>query len=256
VGVHSVTPEQTLLLIDAALQQRARGFVSVTGVHGVMEAARSADFRALLNRSFLVTPDGMPTVWVGRLQGYSGMQRVYGPDLMLSVCRHSVRRGHRHFLYGGKPGVAERLRDKLNACFPGLNVVGVYSPPFRPLTPAEEDELIALFDVAQPDITWVGLSTPKQERFMAAYLERLNTKLMIGVGAAFDIHTGGMRDAPRWVKQAGLQWMHRLFQEPQRLWKRYFINNPLFIYNIALQLSGIKEFPLEPPLALGDPKEA
>ena len=123
--------------------------------------------------------------------------------------------------------------------------VGTFTPPFRALTPVEEDELIAQLRQAKPDIVWVGLSTPKQERFMAEYLGRLEVKLMIGVGAAFDIHTGGIYDAPGWMKSAGLQWIHRLVQEPERLWKRYLINNPKFVWNVGLQLLGLRKFDIE-----------
>jgi N-acetylglucosaminyldiphosphoundecaprenol N-acetyl-beta-D-mannosaminyltransferase len=178
----------------------------------------------------------MPTVWVGRLQGFRHMDRVYGPDLMLEVCRLSEERGYTHFFYGGKDGIAERLADSLRMRYRKLIVVGMNTPPFRLLNPVEEQELQEHVRKTRPDFFWVGLSTPKQERFMADHIGTLDCTLMLGVGAAFDVHTGVTKDAPRWVKRAGLQWFHRLLQEPSRLWKRYLINNPKFVFNIALQL--------------------
>jgi N-acetylglucosaminyldiphosphoundecaprenol N-acetyl-beta-D-mannosaminyltransferase len=240
VGVHAINPPLALELIEATVADRRKGYVCVTGVHGVMEAQKDADLKVILNRSFLTTPDGMPTVWMGRWQGFSQMGRVYGPDLMLEVCRSSVLRGYTHFLYGGKPGVAEQLGTELCRRFPGLRVVGTFTPPFRDLDSLEEAELLSTVTKCKPDFFWVGLSTPKQERFMARYLDRLDTTLMLGVGAAFDVHTGGIRDAPDWVKDAGLQWLHRLCQEPRRLWKRYFINNPKFLWKAASQFVGLK----------------
>ncbi len=214
-------------MIDAAAAAERKGYVCVTGVHGVMEAQRSPDFRRVLDRAMLVVPDGMPTVWVGRWEGHNEMGRVFGPELMLEVCRISVASGRTHFLYGGKPGIAEELKANLETWFPGIRVVGTYTPPFRPLSLDEKAHLQATLDESTPDIIWIGLSTPKQEKFMAEYIESLNCKVMIGVGAAFDIHTGRVKDAPRWIKSAGLQWLHRLCQEPSRLWKRYLVTTPV-----------------------------
>lgn len=245
VGVHEVCLHRATRLITEAASQGRKGYVSVTGVHGIMEALRHPEFKSILNQSFLVVPDGMPAVWVGRLQGFQKISRVYGPDLMLKVCEQSVALGQRHFLYGGKEGVAEELAAFLEKSYPGIRIAGTYTPPFRSLTHAEEEELAKLVVDSAPDIFWVGLSTPKQERFMARYLSKLQTKVMIGVGAAFDIHTGRTKDAPGWVKTAGLQWCHRLLQEPRRLWKRYLVNNPAFLFWITVQFVGLRRFVLE-----------
>ncbi len=195
-----------------------------------MEAQDDSKFKRILNESLLTTPDGMPTVWIGRDRGFSDMRRVYGPDLMLNVCRRFVDRGCNHFLYGGEPGVAENLAEHLEKIVPGVRIVGTYTPPFRPLNLAEERDLIRSVRELRPDFFWVGLSTPKQERFMAEYIDKLDTKVMLGVGAAFDILSGRVKDAPNWIKTCGLQWLHRLNQEPRRLWRRYLINNPKFVY--------------------------
>ena len=236
VGVHAINMEQAVAAIDQAVRNRRKGYVCVTGVHGVMEAQSDSMFKKILNSSLLTTPDGMPTVWVGRLQGFRHMDRVYGPDLMLEVCHLSEERGYSHFFYGGNEGIAEKLADALRTRYPKLNIVGMSTPPFRVLNPAEEQALREQIKKTRPDFVWVGLSTPKQERFMADHIEPLDCTLMVGVGAAFDILAGATKDSPRWVKRAGLQWLHRLVQEPARLWKRYLINNPKFIFNIASQL--------------------
>jgi N-acetylglucosaminyldiphosphoundecaprenol N-acetyl-beta-D-mannosaminyltransferase len=244
LGIHAVDPDSALRIITEAVVNRDKGYVCATGVHGVMEAQRSSDLRAIFARALLVVPDGMPTVWMGHLQGLRKMARVFGPDLMLAVMGCPELRGCSHFLYGGNDGVVEQLRDLLARCFPQARIVGTYTPPFRELSQEEESQLFDVVDRLSPDIIWVGLSTPKQERFMARYLRRLNTTLMIGVGAAFDFHTGRLKDSPAWVKHAGLQWLHRLLQDPARLWKRYLINNPRFLLEASLQICGLKEYRL------------
>lgn len=240
VSVSAIDMQEAVTLADRWILSGNRGYICVTGVHGVMEAQSDPEFRMILNRAFINTPDGMPMSWIGHLQGFKNMDRVYGPDFMIEVCRISVLRGYRHFLYGGNNGVAELLKEKLISKIPGLKITGTYTPPFRPLTVQEEEEFLTLVGKSQPDILWVGLSTPKQEKFMAKYVSRLNVPLLVGVGAAFDIHTGKTKDAPDWMKRAGMQWFHRLLQEPKRLGPRYLINNPRFLIRVALQFSRIR----------------
>ena len=201
--------------------------------------------RDIHNRALLCTPDGMPMVWMGKLHGHREMDRVYGPDLMLNLCDHSRAEGFTHFFYGGNPGVADELRRTLETRFPGLRVAGTYCPPFRSLDDAERAELQARVAALRPDFFWVGLSTPKQERFMAEYLPLLpEAKIFLGVGAAFDLLTGRLRQAPRWMQRHGLEWFYRLTQEPKRLARRYLVNNPLFVGRMALQLTGARKYPL------------
>ena len=245
VGISVLNLPSALEAIAGAVRMRHKGYICVTGVHGVMEAQGDESFRQILNGAFLCTPDGMPMVWMGRLRGHEAMRRVYGPDLMLEVCAWSETSGCRHFFYGGAPGIAEQLRDRLVKKFPRLQVAGCYTPPFRPLNPAEEAQLQETVRAARPDVFWVGLSTPKQERFMAAFLPKLEVTLMVGVGAAFDFHAGRVSQAPRWMQQSGLEWFYRLCQEPRRLAKRYLKNNPRFALKIAGQLAGLKKYPLD-----------
>lgn len=243
VKVSAVNLKVAVDLADRWIQSEKRhGYFCAAGVHGVMEALRDPDLRQAVNNAIINVPDGMPMTWIGRLQGFRDMDRVFGPDLMMAMCRLSVERGYRNFLYGGKPGVAEQLSKTLQNRFPGLQVVGTYTPPFRNLTPEEEKEVLLQVQESQPHILWVGLSTPKQDRFMAQYVNYLHVPLMFGVGAAFDFHTGSIRDCSTWVKRAGLQWLHRLIQDPKHLWRRYLRNNPAFLWHIALQLSGLKRY--------------
>lgn len=243
VGISVLDLETAAAHVFGAVEQQRKGYVCITGVHGVSEAQTDPGFRDILNGSLLTTPDGMPMVWAGWKEGHREMDRVYGPDLMLLIFEKSAAKGTTHFFYGGRDGVAEMLKARLEAKFPGVKIVGTYTPPFRDLT---AEELAALQDeikTARPDIIWVGLSTPKQERFMTKYLPLLDTTVMIGVGAAFDFHAGLVPQAPRWMQRSGLEWFYRLVKEPKRLWKRYLVNNPLFIFRILSQWSGLRAYP-------------
>jgi N-acetylglucosaminyldiphosphoundecaprenol N-acetyl-beta-D-mannosaminyltransferase len=178
-------------------------------------------------------------VWLSHVWGLGLKRRVYGPELMLDVCQQMVAKQVRHYFLGGASGVADRLAGVLEARYPGLKVVGTCSPPFRPLTPNEDDQLIATINHASPDIVWVGLSTPVQERWMYKHRDRLNASVLLGVGAAFDFHTGTKKQAPSWMRENGLEWLFRLLQEPRRLWRRYLIYGSQFIFYILLELTGI-----------------
>ncbi|MGB9601527.1 MAG: WecB/TagA/CpsF family glycosyltransferase [Verrucomicrobiia bacterium] len=246
VGISALNLQSALNAVSYALTNKIKGYICVTGVHGVSVAQEDAEFKKILNKSLLCTPDGMPLVWLGRYYyKRKEMDRVYGPDLMKLICQWSKTNGRSHFLYGGLPGVANSLKQRLETEYPGINIVGCYTPPFRPLNASEEQELIELVRNAKPDIIWVGLSTPKQERFMAQYIQKLDTTLMIGVGAAFDFLTGRVRQAPLWMRRAGLEWFFRMCIEPKRLIPRYLKNNPVFLFKIALQISGIKKYEIE-----------
>jgi N-acetylglucosaminyldiphosphoundecaprenol N-acetyl-beta-D-mannosaminyltransferase len=241
IDVDPVDMDGAVIHIAEALEEERKGYVCVAGVHGIMEAQRDTRLPRIYADSEMTIPDGMPLVWVGRLQGHANMQRVTGPDLMLEIFRRPEFAMRTHFLCGGANGVADELRARLLARFPHLRIVGTYTPPFHAHSAIEERELIDAVARCKPDIVWVGISTPKQELFMAHYLPLLDTKLMFGVGAAFDYHTGRIRDCAGWIKRAGLQWLHRLLQDPKRLWRRYLRNNPAFLWKIALQLSGVRQ---------------
>jgi len=233
-------PEVISQMEDWIREDSCARFISVTGMHGVMEAQQNAEFKRILNSSDLVVPDGMSLVWVGRWRGFDLRRRVYGPELMQTFLRQTGPR-YRHFFYGGAPGVAARLAEVVGRDF-GARVVGTYCPPFRPLTADEDREIEAMVAAAQPDVLWVGLSTPKQERWMHDHRERLPVPVMVGVGAGFDFTAGTARQAPSWMRERGLEWFFRLVTEPRRLWRRYLVLGSRFVWNISLQLFGLKEF--------------
>lgn len=197
-------------------------------VHGVMRARNETQLRQAHEQADLVSPDGMPLVWVAKLAGVNEISRVCGPDLLILACQHGVSHGWRHYFYGGAPGVAETLAEMLVRQFPGMVVAGTQCPPFRPLTHEEDERACAAIRAAQPDFVWVGLGTPKQETWMAEHRGKCGGAILAGVGAAFDIHAGHIRRAPVWMQRSGLEWAYRFAQEPQRLWQRYLKLAPLF----------------------------
>ncbi len=240
IQVHAVQIPGAVALMEDWINRRDLGHtIAVSGMHGVMEAQRSEEFKRILNDASLVVADGMPLVWLGRWHGMRMARRVYGPELMETFCRLTGSR-YRHFLYGGAPGVAERLGDTLGGRF-GIQVVGTYSPPFRKLNKEEEREVLARVHEAAPDVLWVGLSTPKQEIWMDEHRENFRVPVMVGVGAAFDFLSGRTRQAPVWMREHGLEWLFRLGTEPRRLWRRYLVYGPQFVWAVALELGGIRK---------------
>lgn len=241
VGIHALGFGPARDLVVGVRGQLRRGYVCLATAHGLTEARADPALRRIYNESWLTTPDGMPLVWLGP----PGVERVYGPDLLPAVCDAGRAVGLRHFLFGGRPGVAEELRARLIARFPGLEVVGVQTPPFRPLEAAESAALQAEVARLRPDVIWVGLSTPKQERFMASHWRSLDAGVLIGVGAAFDFHAGRVRQAPPWIRRSGLEWLFRLATEPRRLGPRYLRVTPLFALRALAQRLGLRRYPIE-----------
>jgi len=233
VEISAVNMEMTLDTVIGWVVSNDRQYVCVTGVHGVMESQRDRELAAIHNNAGLTTPDGMPMVWAGRAAGAHWIQRVYGPDMMLAVLAEAQARSWSSFLYGGAPGVPELLAERLEQRLPGLQVAGTHSPPFRRLTRDEVHETAALINASGASLVWVGLSTPKQERWMAELRPLLEAPVLFGVGAAFDFHAGRVKQAPRWMQTSGLEWLYRLGREPRRLWKRYLTNNPRFVIAIV-----------------------
>lgn len=243
VRVSAVTMDDATAAIVSWIEDRTPNYICVTGVHGVMECQRDADLAQIHNLSGLTLPDGMPLVWMAHRLGFPAVRRVYGPDLMAEMSALSARRGYRNFYYGGSPGLAERLKASLERRYPGLHVVGTLSPPFRELTSAEDDEVTAAIAAARPDIVWIGLSTPKQERWMKSHVGRVHAPVLVGVGAAFDFLSGNKRQAPRWMQRNGLEWLFRLSCEPRRLAGRYLRNNPEFIVKALSQIVAPTRYP-------------
>ncbi len=243
VPVNALDMETALANIELALDARRKGYICMAAVHGIMEAQRRPEVMKAYTDSLMTLPDGRPTVWVGRLQGLQQIEQVSGPQVMLEVFRRRAFAPYTHFLYGGKPGIAQELAARLSRQFPWARIVGTYTPPFRELRPREERQLIDTMCRLRPSFVWVGISSPRQELFMRRYLDCFPTTLMFGVGAAFDFHTGRIRESADWIKRAGLQWLHRLMQDPKHLLWRYLRTNPAFLCQIGLQLTGLRNYP-------------
>jgi N-acetylglucosaminyldiphosphoundecaprenol N-acetyl-beta-D-mannosaminyltransferase len=245
VGVSAVNMQMAVSEIEAWLERREAHYVIPTPAHCIVACLRNEQLRQVYNRAGMITPDGMPIAWIIRLVGHRHVERVYGPDLMLELCRRSVTRGYGHFLYGGSsPAVVDKLTAQLQQRFPGIRIVGGYAPPFRPLTPEEDAMVVAKINAAQPDIVWIGLGATKQEVFAESHVGKLVAPVLIGVGAAFDFHAGVKPQAPRWMMRAGLEWLFRMLSEPRRLGPRYLKDNPVFLWNILRQALGREPPPL------------
>lgn len=231
VGISALDLAQATQLVAGVRGQLRRGFVCCGTAYGLVEAQANPALRRAFNDSWLTTPDGMPLVWLGP----RGVGRVYGPDLMLAVCDAGRAVGLRHYLFGGRPGVAEELRARLVARYPGLEIVGTMTPPFGPVEEIETAGLREEVARVRPDVIWVGLGTPKQELFMAEHARTLDAGVLIGVGAAFDFHSGRVRQAPPWIRGSGFEWLFRFVMEPRRLGWRYLRTNPLFVAHVVAQ---------------------
>ncbi len=229
--------QEMLEWIDAMIAGRVRGYLCACNVHTVMASREDPELHAALESATINVPDGQPLVWALNALGHSLRERVYGPELMSRACERAVTSGHRFYLYGGRnQGALVQLALNLRRRYPGVKIVGGYSPPHRPLTPEEEAAIAEEINHSQADVVWAGIGVPKQEKWMARMRPRLEAPVLVGVGAAFDFHAGLVPQAPSWIQESGLEWAYRLAQEPRRLWKRYLRYNPRFVAAFAQQL--------------------
>jgi N-acetylglucosaminyldiphosphoundecaprenol N-acetyl-beta-D-mannosaminyltransferase len=236
VPISVVDYDDAIEVMDGLVDDGGRGYVCAAPVHALMVAQDDPEMLAALRGSTLVVPDGMPIVWASNLLGEELSDRVYGPELMLRYNDRCAERGHRVWLYGGRDqGSLVQLALSMRRRHPGIKVIGGYSPPFRPLTPDEEDVIVEQINDAKPDVLWVGIGVPKQEKWMARMRERLDVPVMCGVGAAFDFHAGRISMAPGWMQERGLEWIYRIAQEPRRLLPRYLHTNPRFVLAMTRQ---------------------
>lgn len=238
VPVSTINMPQAIDTVLAWIAQEQAQYICVRDVHGVMRAQEDADLLKIHDHAGLVTPDGMPLVWLARWRGHAHVSRVCGADLVAELCAASVERGIGHYFYGGKPGVAERMAATLVARFPGLKVVGMGTPPFGAISAEEDEAATAAIAEAKPGVVWVGLSTPKQEYWMRDHVARIPGATLVGVGAAFDFYAGDVKRAPVWMHRSGLEWLHRLASEPRRLWRRYLVLAPKFVLMVARRRLG------------------
>jgi N-acetylglucosaminyldiphosphoundecaprenol N-acetyl-beta-D-mannosaminyltransferase len=228
--------DEVVAWMDAMVESGARGWLTAAAVNLVMSAHDDPATMRAVRGATLAVPDGQPLVWGLRMLGHVRATRVYGPDLMAHHCVHAATSGTPIYLYGGRSEQAlDLLRDRLSERFPGLRIVGGWSPPFRPLTPGEQERVVAEIDGSGAKVVWVGTGQPKQELWMSEMRPRLQAPLLVGVGAAFDFHAGIVSQAPKWMQRNGLEWLYRLSREPRRLWRRYASQNPRFVVSFLRQ---------------------
>ncbi|MCK9602802.1 MAG: WecB/TagA/CpsF family glycosyltransferase [Candidatus Omnitrophica bacterium] len=233
VNISAINMEYILESVENSILNKDRIYISTCPVGTVIECQKDEQVLKSVNSADLVTPDGMPVVWLGRLKGHKDITRVYGPDLMWEICAISENKGYRNYFYGSTPEVLSGLRKRLLVCLPGLKIAGYFSPPFYPLTEEEDKKIINMINNCKADILWVGLGSPKQDIWMHEHRDAIGAPVIIGVGAAFDFLSGLKKQAPRWMQRSGLEWLFRLITEPKRLWKRYLLGNSLFMILIV-----------------------
>lgn len=247
IGVHPLRFQAAIDLLERWIDENVPRIVVFPGSDSLAASNTRPDLKAILNTADLTATDGMMLVRLCRWLGASWAERVYGPDVMLALCERSARSGHRHFFYGGAPGVAEKLAARLVQKFPGLQIAGTYSPPFRPLADDERAAISRQINDSNADVLWVGLGAPKQEFWMASNRQVLNPPLLLGVGAAFDYHAGTKPQAPAWIRSAGGEAIFRVLVEPRRLWRRYLVGCTWFLVLVLAQLCKIRRFSLDAP---------
>ena len=243
VRVHMVQMPQVLSILEQWIGQRKKcHFVVATGMHGVMEAHRDEDFKAIINSADLFIPDGYSLIWVGRRRGFRLKRRVCGTDLMWEFLAVSQEKGYSNFFYGDTRETLDQLTLRIEREFPGLKIAGTHSPPFRPLSPEEQAQDIKTINESNADVVWVGLGLPRQERWIFQHKDALNAPAVIGVGAAFKFHSGQVTRAPEWAGNRGFEWLWRLAREPKRVWRRALIDAPRFASHVVLELAGIRKY--------------
>lgn len=245
VGVSAINISTALARVEQWIERREPNYVVAAPAHCIAECVQNEMLRKIYNRAGMVLPDGRPIAWICQLMGYTHVEQVRGSDFMLEACSRFVARGCRHFLYGGWPAEAvEELASKLRERCPGIQIVGTYAPPFRPISPEEDMMIVEHINAAKPDIVWIGLGAPKQDIWAQSHLDRVAAPVLVAVGAAFDFLSGRRRQAPRWMMRSGLEWFFRVLTEPSRLGSRYLRDNPVFIWHILRQALGKAPPPL------------
>jgi N-acetylglucosaminyldiphosphoundecaprenol N-acetyl-beta-D-mannosaminyltransferase len=241
--VHIIGIEDVLQMMERWFQDRARPrWIAVTGSHGVLEAHKRPDFRAVLQSADLSVPDGMWAARVAAKKLSCETKQVRGADLLAAFCELASRKGYTNYFYGDTGETLALASDRLRKKYPGLKIVGAYSPPFRELSPEEDAQVVALINQANPDVLWVALGLPRQERWIFSHRGRLKAPVIVAVGAGIKFHSGKVKPAPRWASQAGLEWLWRFFHEPRRTWRRAFVYGPQFAALSLLELAGLKKF--------------
>lgn len=232
--INVINIKDAVLESEALLRTGRSHYICVSNVHTVVTGVKDKRFRQITNQATMALPDGMPLHWIQRRRGFTGISRCPGPDVMIEIFKVSEEKGYTHYFYGGSQGTLNLLNEKLKKDYPKLNIVGMFSPPFRKLTIEEDEKIIEEINKLDPDFIWVGLGAPKQEIWMFDHVNRINSSIMYGVGAAFNFQAGTIQRAPIWMQKYGLEWLYRLLKEPTRLWRRYLVTNTLFIWYLIL----------------------
>lgn len=232
--------EELIKTVTNLVEQKKGGYICFSTVHMTMEAEDDPDFRKQVNSADYIVTDGMPMVWMQKLQGAKSASRLRANDAMIALLKHAEKNGFSVGFYGSSETVIEAIKQRVKRDFPDLKVSYAYSPPFRTLTEKEDEEIVKQINNASPDILFVGLGCPKQEKWMASHKSKIKS-VMLGVGASFDFFAGKVPECPEWLGRLGLEWLFRLFQEPRRLWRRYIILNPRFVFLALMQLIGLKK---------------
>lgn len=234
VNIAAIDMQWLLDFTEEHIKELSGDYMCVSNVHTTVMAWEDASYRAVQNGGIMAIPDGGPLSSVGRRRGYKKMRRTTGPDYMCEILKVSEQRGYAHYFYGSTEETLTRLREKLPAVYPKIHIAGMNSPPFRKMTEEEDKAVIAAIDAAAPDFLWVGLGAPKQERWMAEHQGKVKG-FMVGVGAGFDYLAGNIKRAPRWMQERNLEWVYRIWQEPERLLGRYLYTNTEFLWNACLR---------------------
>ncbi len=234
VNIAAINMEWLLRYLDKNIDDIKGDYICVSNVHTTVTSYEDVSYCAVQNGGLMAIPDGGPLSTIGKKRGYENMARITGPDLMGKIFEISSEKGYSHYFYGSKNETLELLTQKLKHQYPGIQIIGMYSPPFRPLTEEEDKEVIERINKTKPDFVWVGLGAPKQEKWMAAHQGKIEG-LMLGVGAGFDYYAGNIKRAPIWMQKSNLEWLYRLIQDPKRLFKRYWSTNIKFIWNAVIR---------------------
>ena len=234
VNIAAINMEWLLRYLDKNIDDIKGDYICVSNVHTTVTSYEDASYCAVQNGGLMAIPDGGPLSTIGKKRGYENMARITGPDLMGKIFEISSEKGYSHYFYGSKNETLELLTQKLKHQYPGIQIIGMYSPPFRPLTEEEDKEVIERINKTKPDFVWVGLGAPKQEKWMAAHQGKIEG-LMLGVGAGFDYYAGNIKRGPIWMQKSNLEWLYRLIQDPKRLFKRYWSTNIKFIWNAVIR---------------------
>lgn len=243
IRVNPMPTSEVLPLVEHWIRMREKcRYIVASGMHGIMEARKDPEFKSILDSASLYLADGFSITWIARRRGFPLKRRVSGADFMWEVLKLSEERGYRSFFYGDTEETLEMLTAKLKVELPNLQIAGTYSPPFRALSPEEDEEEIRLINQSKPDVVWVGLGLPKQERWMFDHRDKLDAPVAVGVGAAFKFLSGRVKRAPTWVGENGFEWLWRLASEPRQIWRRVFLDGPRFTWHVALELTGLKKY--------------